>query len=85
MQSRYRNGEYICPGRGNREVISTVSSFAVNKIRKESYHRNIAKDTTDPRPSVEFFHQINCFKVATKLRTKQSFLCGIIHEFKNAQ
>ena len=63
MQSRYRNGEYICPGRGNREVISTVSSIVVNKIRKEWYHRNIAKGATEPRPSVEFIHQINCFKI----------------------
>ena len=49
MQSRYRNGEYICPGRGNREVISTVSSIAVNKIRKETLPK--AQRTRGPRLS----------------------------------
>ena len=67
MQSRYRNGEYICPGRGNMEVISTVSSIVVNKIMKEWYHKNIAKGTT-----VEFIQQINCFKVTSKFNIKIS-------------
>ena len=49
------------------EVISTVSSIVVNKIRKEWYHRNIAKGTT-----VEFIQQINCFKVTSKFNIKIS-------------